>query len=143
MNRLLDLNLLELKLVAMSQERHTPGAEAPHFRWLERAKAKALAYLDAKTTTDALTARLKLRPFKTTTVQGRPKAKASGCLRQRQGRRQIQGFLHCAAHDKTVIGFGRNDVFFAWGEEAYPRVRLKAKALGCLNAGSRLSNTVF
>jgi hypothetical protein len=30
--------------------------------------------------------------------------------------KQIRGSLHCAVHDETVNGFGRDDYVFLWGE---------------------------
>jgi hypothetical protein len=52
-------------------------------------------------------------------VLERPKAEALGYLEARNKsngkcKDEIQGSLHYAAHDETVIGFGRDDDFFGW-----------------------------
>jgi hypothetical protein len=41
------------------------------------------------------------------------KAEAKQQQQQRQRQRQMRGSLHCAAHDETVSGFGRDDAIFS------------------------------
>src|SRR5260370_42029790 len=54
-----------------------------------------------------------------------------------RGSRWRSGFLHCAAHDKTVSSFGRNDGFLAVGEgerKATAIARTKATAAATTTA---------
>ena len=80
-----------------------------------------------------------------------------GCVEQRQqqlqnksnckskSKNEMRGFLHCATHDETVSGFGRNDAVFGGSKKQIPPpstpLRVRSDKCGLRNDKQRQNKT--